>query len=57
MLPTHFFPLAHVDYWENIKAFVCLLLRVVWRRVTKVPLVGNSFETGANSEASQGGLF
>lgn len=50
-----FFPCT--SYWENIKAFVCFLLHVVWRPVTKAPLAGNSFENEAKNEASQRGLI
>lgn len=57
MLLTHFFPLEHAEYWENISIFCLFFLHIVWRRVTKAPLAGNSFETEAKIEASQGGLI
>lgn len=51
------FPLEHAEYWENISVLCLFFIHVVWRRVTKAPLAGNSFETEANIEASPGGLI
>ncbi len=57
MLLTHFFPLEHAEYRENISIFCLFFLHIVWRRVTKALLAGDIFETEAKTEASQGGLI
>lgn len=51
-----FFFLEHAECRENISVFCLFFLHIVWTRVTKAQLAGNSFETEAKTEASQGGL-
>lgn len=52
-----FFSLHTRNIGRTLSLLFVFFLHVVWRRVTKAPLAGNSFETEAKIEASQGGLI